>query len=265
MNTRHLIASALALVLLATAGIAQTVSAVLEPLQLVEIRSSVNGRLDVIDVKEGDIVAKDTLLATIDARVQRARVALSKVTADGTAALERADIAIEQARAMQKRVANARSKGAAQEWEVTQSQQAMQLAQADRKLAVEGIARNEAQLDLEQATLSEFEMRAPFDGTILQVFTEAGEIIDTQKTVLEIGNLDRLRATAFVPLDWLDTLSVGTEISAQVQNDTGTTSARVTSIDPRIDPASLSVRVRFEFDNPDRSLLAGTVVTISRP
>lgn len=250
--------------LLPAVAVAQSVSAILEPVNSVEIRASVNGRLDQVLVSEGDVVAKGAVLASIDAQVQRARVALAEVAANATGSVIRAEIVVEQAKALRDRVARARRKGAAQEWEVTQSQQAVQLAEADLKVAIEGVGRNQGQLALDQAILSEFDMAAPFDGTVLEIHAQHGEIVDTQKTILEIGNLRRLQATAFVPLDWLESFSTGSEVNAQLPSG-GTTSGVVSSVDPRVDPASLSVRVRIEFDNSDLALFAGTAVTISKP
>ncbi len=243
---------------------AQSISAILEPVNSVEIRPSVNGRLDQILVKEGDVVSQGTLLASIDARVQKARVALAEIAANADGAVARAEIVIAQAEALRERVARARSKGAAQQWEVTQSEQSVQLAQADLQVAREGVLRSQSQLELDRAILSEFEMTAPFDGTILEIRTRTGEIVETETTVLEIGNMQQLRATAFVPLDWLENLSPGAQIPAEMPNGQAITGS-VTSIDPRVDPASLSVRVRVAFDNSDLSLLAGTAVIINKP
>ncbi len=245
-------------------AMAQSVSAILEPVNSVEIRPSVNGRLDGLLVKEGDVVTKGTLLATIDARVQKARVALAEVAAKADGLVVRAEIVIAQAQALQNRVARAHAKGAAQEWEVTQSEQAVQLAEADLQVAKESVTRTQSQLALDQAILSEFNMTAPFDGTILEVHTQSGEIVEIETTILEIGNLQHLRATAFVPLDWLDSLSVGSVLAAQLPTGEDV-DGLVSSIDPRVDPASLSVRVRLAFDNTDLDLLAGTSISISKP
>lgn len=247
------------------AAAAQTVSAILEPFNQVEIRAAVNGRIEQIAVAESEFVTRGALLVGIDARVQRARVALSEIAAQATGPIDRAEIAVAQATALRDRIARARSKGAAQQWEVIQSEQALQLAEADLRIAIEGQARSASQLALDQAILSEFLMVAPFDGIILQIFAEEGEIVDTEKTILEIGNLDRLRATAFVPLDWLDTLTPGAEIRAGIQGQSGDITGTIVSVDPRVDPASLSVRVLLAFDNASRSLLAGTAVLLDRP
>ena len=40
--------------------------------------------------------------------------------------------------------------------------------------------------------------------------------------------------------------------------------AQITAIDPRIDPASQSVRVIVEIANPDRGILAGSVLLLEQ-
>ncbi|MEO0568017.1 MAG: efflux RND transporter periplasmic adaptor subunit [Pseudomonadota bacterium] len=246
-------------------GFAQAISAVLEPVQLVEIKSSVAGRLQEIAVSEGQDVVEGTLLASIDARVQQARLRLAQTAAEATGSEERAAIVIEQAQNLYKRVEIARKKGAAQAWEIDQSEQAVKLAEADQKIAKETADQLKQQYELELATLAEFSMRAPFDGTVLQVMVEKGEIIETQVTVLEFGNLDRLKATAFVPIDWLADVAIGQSLQASVGLDETQVEIKIVSIDPRVDPASQSVRVRFELENPDRTLIVGTSVQIERP
>jgi membrane fusion protein (multidrug efflux system) len=254
-----------ALSITAQMAAAQAVTAILEPVNQVEVRAAVNGRLADVLVNEGDVVPEGTVLATIDASVQQARVELARLAAESAGGLERADIAVKQAQALRDRMARARSKGAAQKWEVVQAEQNLELALADRVLALESNQQAQGQLALETAILNEFAMTAPFDGTVLQVFADKGEIVDTQMTVIEIGNMSRLEATAFVPLGWLDWLAPGGEISMNIEGQSKSTSGRVTSIDPRIDPASRSVRVKVILDNTSSALLAGTSVSLSRP
>ena len=262
---RAVLAVGFALALSGVAARAQPISAVLEPVQYVEIRSAVAGRIAELAQREGDTVAQGALLARIDARVQEARVTLARTAADAQGAVDRAAIVVAQAEGLFDRVSTARSKGAAQPWEVTQARQALDLARADQRIAQETADRLAAQLALEEATLAEFAMRAPFDGTVLDVPVEQGQIVDTQTTVAAFGNLDRLRATAFLPVDWVTALSVGDRLDARVQGLDDTLRATVTLIDPRIDPASQSLRIRVEVANPDQTLFAGAILLLERP
>ena len=243
---------------------AQAISAVLEPVQLVDIRPVVAGRLADLSAIEGQDASEGAILARIDARVQHARVRLAEIAAEASAGAERAAIVVAQAEGLHDRVSAARIKGAALPWEVKQAKQALDLARADMRIAAETQARLEAQLALEQATLQEFYMSAPFAGTILEVPVTLGEIVDPQTVVITLGDLDRLSATAFVPVEWIDGLTVGDRLRTDVEAAGTPVFAQITVIDPRIDPASQSVRLKVELDNPDRRLLAGSVVFLDR-
>lgn len=243
-----------------------SVTALAEPIQYVDIRSAVNGRVDKLQAREGEIVSQEAQLGAIDASVQTARVAFARVAAEGKGSLLRAQTALAQAEALLVRVRAAKAKGAAQLWEVEQTEQGVALAEADVLIASELAAQSLAQLRLEVATLDEFSFRAPFDGTVLEVFVEVGETIDTQTVIMSLGKLDRLKATAFVPVDWVETLRVGDVMRARL----GTTPSRdvemtVSVIDPRVDPVSQTVRTVLEIDNSDRSILVGTSLEIGAP
>jgi membrane fusion protein (multidrug efflux system) len=242
------------------------VSAILEPAQKVEIRTSVSGRVMTLPLGEGQEIAQGEILASIDARVQKARVAFARVAADGIGALLRVDAALAQAQALRDRVKSARAKGAALAWEVVQTEHAIELARADQLIARENSAQAKAQLELEIATLEEFSIKAPFPGTVLQIFAELGETVDTQSVILEIGHLDRLSATAFVPAAWANDFSQGQTISVTLNTlPEKDREMEVLVVDPRIDSASQTVRVVLELENQDRDILAGTSVTVRRP
>jgi len=264
------LAAALALGAAASAGgaaaQAQPVSAILQPAEVVEIKSSVAGRIAQIAVREGQQMQTGGALARLDAQVQQARVGLAQTAVEASAGTERAAILIAQAEALVTRVRKARSKGAAQAWEVTQAEQALELARADARLAAETAEQRAAQLRLEEATLAQFTMTAPFDGTVLRVMVETGAIVSPDTAVIEFAALSRLKATAFVPLDWALQMQVGAQIPAQIQSrPPRRAQMEVTGIDPRIDPASQTVRVTLEIENPDGALFVGTPVQIPEP
>ena len=240
-------------------------AAVLEPIEFVEIKSSVAGRIERIQVEEGEQVVAGALLARIEAQVQEARLRLARTAAEAQGATERAEIVVEQAQSLLERIEAAREKGAAQAWELTQARQALDLVLADQRIGAETAEQLRGQYELEKAMLSKFSMKAPFDGTILQVFVDRGELVDAQMTVVEIGNLKRLKATAFVPVDWLDVLAKGAMIGASLQATGEEVETKIVSIDPRIDPASQSVRIRLELDNTDQNILAGSSILIDKP
>ncbi|MEM9685224.1 MAG: hypothetical protein AAF942_18275, partial [Pseudomonadota bacterium] len=168
-------AIAIAVTLTGTLAAAQDVTAVMEPLRSVELRSTVNGRVTSVVELEGTRIAAGDVVAEIDATVQQARVDLAKVVAGSAGSVARATELLNQAEFRRDRIAAARAKGAAQAWEVETAEQAVSVAKADLNVAQEELARREAELGLEMATLSEFTIRAPFDATVLNVAVASGE------------------------------------------------------------------------------------------
>lgn len=248
------------------AALAQGVTAILEPVQSVDIRTSLVGILAGVDVTEGAEVAQGTSLAQLESRTQNQRVALAQVVADADGRELRAQFQVEQAQALFERVQAARTRGAAQSWEVEQAEQAVDLAKADRQIAQEGQRQARAQLALEQAMLGDYTLRAPFSGVVLEVQAEAGTYVDAQSIVLTLAQLDALEATAFVPLEWLERMAVGQNLEADVEGATTQTAAvQVTTIDPRIDPASRTVRIRVALDNADRAYRPGATLILRAP
>lgn len=258
------LSAALVMLCVGLPAAAQSVTAVLEPAKIAEIRPTVSGRLSEIAVNEGDEVVAGTMLAQMDNAVQMARVSLAEQAAAAQGQLQRAAAATGEAEAFVARVDQARARGAAQNWEVTAARQALKLAQAEQVIAQEAQRMAQGQLVLEQATLSEFELRAPFDGTVMQIFKEPGEIIDTQQSVITLGHLRTLEATGFFPVDQFSDLEAGRTFRATVDNGRTQSETVVTviSVDPRIDPASRTVRVTVELPNGDLGFAAGATVVI---
>ncbi|MGR3484768.1 MAG: efflux RND transporter periplasmic adaptor subunit [Paracoccaceae bacterium] len=255
---------ALLLAALAGPGAAQTVTAVLEPARAVELRAAVPGRVAQIGVEEGAQVAQGEVLGAIDGEVQRARVDLARRAAEATGQLDLAQARVAEASGLHDRIARARAQGAARQWEVDAALQALRIAQAERGIAQEARARAEDQLALERAQLRQLELRAPFDATVLEVHAETGEVVDTRAVLVDLADLTRLAAVAFLPVARAGTLAPGDAVAVEVDDGTGprSLSARVASVDPRIDPASRTVRVRLTLDNADGSLRPGATLSI---
>lgn len=243
---------------------AESISAVLEPAQMAEMRATVAGRISDILVVEGAVITKGQLIATMDGGVQDARVALAQLAADSSGQQDRAEALVGQAQGLATRVTQAQARGAAQAWEVNQANQAVRIAQADQTIAAEARLRAQSQLDLERAILSEFEVRAPFDGTVLQIYKEPGEIIDTQEILIDFGYLRTLEATAFFPVNYLGRVVVGDTLRGTVETGASTRDAdlAVIAVDPRIDPASRTFRVTLALPNNDRGFPVGATLLI---
>ena len=260
---------ALVLALAAAAGAAapagaQGVTAILEPAQHAELRPAVPGRIEAILVAEGDRVMEGEVLARMDDAVQEARVAVARASASAEGARRRAELAEAEAEAVLARVEAAARRGAAQPWEAERARHALATARAEFEMAGDQLARAEAELRLEEATLERFALRAPFDATVLRVLREPGEAVGAGETIVEVGRLDALEATAFVPAAWLDALAPGDAVAGRLSDGTPASLA-VRWIDPRVDAASGTARATLELPEPGAGARPGLAVTLEAP
>ena len=102
-------------------------------------------------------------------------------------------------------------------------------------------------------------------GVVLDVTGAPGEFFD-EKPILEVAQLDPLRIEAFLPVDWIGRVEKGlTGVVRPQQPVGGSYEAKVTVVDPVVDAASGTFRVRLELPNPDRALAAGLQCELAFP
>ncbi len=220
--------------LLLSAGAAAATPAaegVLLPFREVTVSAAVQGILAAVNVREGDAVATDTLLATLIDRVEAAEVdRFAKVleqkefAAQGTQNLYR-DQVVSEGEAIEKSI----------ERDIAKLQHHIALEQLDRR-----------------------KIRSPIDGIVVEKKKEAGEAVDANEPVFHLVDISRVYLQVFVESTAALKLKVGQPVAVnfpeyQTQVHQGT----IDFIDPRIDGASGLVRVKVLIDNADRKLIAG--------
>ncbi len=76
-----------------------------------------------------------------------------------------------------------------------------------------GIAK--AELDLADRTLKEHTIVAPFDGVVIKRMKNPGESVRANEAVVQLGNLNRLCADAYVPLEYAFRVKEGQIVEIQ--------------------------------------------------
>lgn len=222
-----------ALLLLAAGAAARLTAAdgVLLPIKEVTVSSGVSGILAQVNVKEGDPVTANDLLAQLVDRVEAkeaerfAKVLEQKeFAAQGTQNLFH-DKVVSEGEAIEKRL--------------------------DRD-----VAKLQHQVALEQ--LERRKIRSPLTGLVVEKKKEAGEAVNENEAVFRIIDISHVYLQVFVEATVALTLKNGQAVTVtfpEYQNleRPGT----IDFIDPRIDGASGLVRVKVLIDNPDRKLIAG--------
>ena len=99
--------------------------------------------------------------------------------------------------------------------DVAKAEGDLKVAEAQIKEAQENRGIAEAELDLAKRTLEEHTIVAPFDGIVLKRMKHPGESVRANEAVIELGDLSKLSADAYVPLDFAFRVKEGQVVEIQ--------------------------------------------------
>lgn len=233
------------------------VSCLTGPDRVADIGSPIVGVVRSVEVDIGARVRKGELLLTLASDVERAGVQAAAARSGIDADVQAAQAGLEFARQRHQQAQALRDQGFV-------SDQAAEQARIEREIAQQKLAQAKGQrqvasreLDVIQAQLRQRSVLSPFDGTVTERYVETGERVD-DKPMLRVARLDPLRVDLVMPaarygsvaLD--DRLPIALELPGVAPQQ-----AQVTQIDPVIDAASNTFRVRLKLPNPGNALPAG--------
>lgn len=203
---------------------------VIEPSVRIDVSSPVEGVLERIRPKLGDKVSKGQLLFKLKSGVEQASVELAKV---------RADFALRHYKRN----------------EDLYKEELISVHERDGFYTDYQIAQKE--LDQARALLALRHIKSPIDAVVIDRFVEAGEFVTTAP-VLALAELNTLKVELVMPAASLGVVSAGAVLQVlPAQPVGGQYPAKVILVDPIIDAASGTYRVRAEIDNRSLKLPAG--------
>ena len=261
--------------------------AVLTPVDRWEIPARSGGVLTTVDVVEGARVAAGQLLATIDdeeARlaVERAEIALEVARAEAQNELRAAAAAktAEVAKAELQRAVESfeKYKKSVSETEldrlrltVEQTTLEFKQAQHERALALLTVRLRENERTTARQAFDRRRVRAPADGVVVELLRRPGEWVEPATTIARITRTDRLRVEAFVDAPRARRL-VDADVRFEPTPFDDAEAAReppargrLTFVSPEVNPVNGQVRLWAEIDNADGRLrqgLSGTLVIV---
>jgi membrane fusion protein (multidrug efflux system) len=119
-----------------------------------------------------------------------------------------------------------------------------------------------AQIAEQEAIVAKKTLRAPFDGHLGIRTVNTGQYIAPGTVVVTLQALDPIFIDFFVPQQQLGQVRVGQSIDVKVDAFPNSTfTGRITTIDPKVDPATRNVAVRATLPNQGRRLLPGMYAT----
>ena len=233
----------------------------IEPMQRVELRSAVEGRIDAIHAERGMEVKKGQVLVELDTAVERAALEGAKFRAVMQGQLKSADSRLSAAKdKFQRRDALVKERYIATQ-DRDDSFAEMRVAEANLVEAQD----NQRLAALEQRRLSETveqrRLRSPISGVVTERLQSVGEVAqagDNSKPVLRLAQTDPLRVEVVLPVGMYGKVKRGDKVSVDAEAPlTGRYTANVTIVDRVVDAASGTFGVRMELPNPKGEIPAG--------
>jgi multidrug efflux system membrane fusion protein len=203
----------------------------------VDIKTEIAGQVVAIVVEKGAAVKEGDVIARIDERDRRARLAETKER------VRQREIEYNAARELEEKGFNSKVK----------------LASARADLEAARTALRKAEIELANT-----EIKAPFDGIIADQRIEIGNYVETGTVAFSIVDLDPIELSGFVTEKQVIALTPGGPVKAQLLNGIGLEGA-LTYIAPTADPATRTFRIEVAVPNPDMRVLEGLTATLRLP
>lgn len=204
--------------------------------QGVTVAPEIAGKVSTIDFESGQDVKKGDLLLKLDTsseaaqlRAAEAQVELSKLTAERTRKL-RADKTI---------------------------------SQSELDNAVATLKENEANADAIRATIAKKTIRAPFSGQLGIRQVNLGESLSVGQSIVSLQSLTPVYVDFSLPQQDLEHLKTGLKVNVTADAYPGKEfTGDLTAINPDLDTATRSVRLRAKFANTNKLLHPGMFVRV---
>ena len=208
----------------------------IEPMQSVELRPDIEGRIAGILVREGSLVSRGQALFKVDDAELRAEVARAEAERD------LARQALTRTRELLGQKAS--------------SQSELERAEAASRST-------EAQYQLLKVRLDRTTVRAPFSGVAGQRRVSLGDYVTTSDPLMVLQTVSPQRAVFRVPERYADQLEVGQRVTFRVAALPGREFAgRVDFVDPVVQLPGRTITVKAQVPNPRRELQSGMFIEV---
>lgn len=236
----------------------------IEPSQVVEVRSPVDGLIGSVNVKRGDAIRRGQVLLDLQSGAERAAVEGARYRAQMDGQIASAKNRVQYATAKLARLTELQASNYA-------SAQARDEADAERRLAESELlaateSRELAKIDLRRAQeqLALRTMYAPFNGVVLDRMLNPGDLAEAgsgRKPALKIAQVDPLKVDIVVPAAGFAAAKVGANVTIVPKGLGGKYSAKVSMVDKVVDAASGTFVMRVELPNPTLAIPGGVRCT----
>ena len=234
---------------------------VLEPRQIVDIRSPAAGLIERVTVDRGQSVRAGQVLVSLDTGQDRASLDLAKQRATMQGAIRSGESRLEFANAKLKRREHLVGEKfvSAQDLEETKAERS--LAEAELQDAKDNQRLAELEVRRAEQNIRIRTLASPINGVVLERNMHPGELADTadgRKPILRIADISVLHAEAILPAEAYSAVKPGQKVAIRANVPVKlNTQGVVKVVDKMLDVASGTFGVRLEVANPGLEIPAG--------
>lgn len=201
----------------------------------VQLQPEVSGRIIYLNIHEGGMVGKGTLLAKInDAELQA------------------------QLKKLQSQYAIAESN----EKRLLQLLKINGVSQQEYDLALNTLQNVSADMELVKAQIDKTEIRAPFSGKLGLRNISMGAYVNPSTVITSLQNTSLMKLDITVPEKYAGTIETGNTMQCTVDGSAAPFIARVIAIEPQINENTRNLKVRAVVEHAATKLMAGAFVKV---
>ena len=215
-----------------------SLSGSLEANEQIDLHCEISGVVESINFEEGQKVKKGQVLFSVNDIELRAQLSQTQTAQKLAAENERRAKLLLDKQAI--------------------SQQEYEITNAD-------FQSSQAQAQLMAAQLSKTNVRAPFSGTIGLRAISKGTYVTPLTTIAKLVNTDRLKITFAIPEKYASQISIGNSLTFTISGSKKEHKANIYAIEPEIELATRTLRVRAIAENSDGKLYPGMFSSIKLP
>jgi RND family efflux transporter MFP subunit len=239
---------------------AQAYECLIEPWQVVEVRSPVDGIIARLHVQRGDAIRKGQPLVELESAGEQVAVDLARYRSqmDGQIALARNRLDLAAKKLVRANDLHREQYASAQARDEADAER--RLAESELQAAIENreLARIEHRRAVEQLALRT--LHAPFQGVVVDRLLNPGDLAEAgagRKAMLKVAQIDPLRVDIVLPASQFGRVAAGMTASVTPLGASSRYTAAVKLVDKVVDAASGTFVARLALANPSSSIAGG--------
>ncbi|MES9926147.1 MAG: efflux RND transporter periplasmic adaptor subunit [Candidatus Thiodiazotropha endolucinida] len=235
----------------------ESLDGVIEPFMTVELSSRIDGILEAVSVDVGDSIEQNQVIAKLESEVEQAALEYARARASINSDVRLQEVSLAYGRRQLNRVKELHEKNLSsfQDFDKVETETRLtryKLAQAKENKFL-------AELDLKQAEAlyNRHTIRSPVGGIVVERYLNPGESVE-ERPIVKIAQINPLRVEVVAPVSMLGKVKTGQLAMVRPELPVGGNHRAVVKIvDPILDAASGTFRIRLEIPNDDYRLTSG--------